>query len=809
MIASLILWWLALQILGLIALPITARLFEPLSLKGYVFAKTTGLLTVGYGIWLLATFGWIHFSATGVFLVGVVVLAIGLWAVGRSGLRGLMLMVRTHWPLILAYETLFAALLLGGLWLRWHGAVGAAITGTEKPMDLTFLSGILHSDTFPPHDPWLAGYAINYYYLGYLMLAVLAVLTGASAGEAFNLGLATTFALTGLMVAGLVVALVGQARQHAGERASTGGAGAAALLGVVFVLVLGNQAGAWQVLAGSPKVVALDGRQLVSAMGQRLSGQNSIEIDPPLRTPEGDFGTISELTPESSPPFNWWWPSRAVWDEVEVSPGVVERHYAITEFPFFSFYLGDLHPHVLALPFNLLVLALALSALIRPLPGTAGVGVRRWLPLAVSALVLGSLYAINSWDTPTYMLLYVGALILGYRRQLPGEKTSRVLGRALPAVSIVIAAAVLSIAPFLLTFQSFAGGGPVPQPWASIPVIGQLGAILLPAPDHTDLHEFIGIFGLFALVLLVYAAGGRRGDFRGLEDFGGMAWLWPAGGLLVGLLIGMPLLALLPLAAVCTRAAWRCSERPARAFVLWATAVGALVVLGADLIYLRDPFENRMNTLFKFYYQAWVIWGTAAAFATWALWQRAWRRPSLAVAWSVPALLLGLGALVYPLATLGWGQAWFSGPPALDGLAFLQESAPDEAAALVWIARNTQPRDIVLTAAGSSYDDATGRVAAVTGRPTLLGWSGSHERLWRRRSPEVLDEIAARERDIPVIYTTTSPAVARQLLERYHVQYLFVGPAERRLYGGPGLDKFDAFLELVFQQGQVRIYRCS
>jgi YYY domain-containing protein len=514
------------------------------------------------------------------------------------------------------------------------------------------------------------------------------------------------------------------------------------------------------------------------------------------------------LTPESSRSFNWWWPSRAVWDEVEVSPGVVERHYAITEFPFFSFYLGDLHPHVLALPFNLLVLALALSALIRPPPGTASAGVRRWLPLAVPALVLGSLYAINSWDAPTYMLLYVGALILGYRRQLPGEQTSRVLGRALPAVSIVVTAAVLAIAPFLLTFQSFAGGGAVPQPWASIPVIGRLGAILLPAPDHTGLHEFIGIFGLFVLILLVYAAGGRRGDFRGLEDFGSMAWLWPAGGLLVGLLIGMPLLALLPLAAVCARAAWRCSDRPARAFVLWAMAVGALVIFGADIVYLRDPFGTRMNTVFKFYYQAWVIWGTAAAFATWALWQGAQRRPYLAVAWSVPALLLSLGALVYPLATLGWGQAWINERPTLDGLGFLQESAPDEAAAIAWIASNTQIADIVLTAAGSSYDDATGRVAAVTGRPTLLGWSGSHERLWRSRSPEVLAEIAARERDIPVIYTTTSPVVAQRLLERYHVKYLFVGPAERRLYAGPGLDKFDAFLELVFEQGQVRIYRC-
>ncbi len=148
-----------------------------------------------------------------------------------------------------------------------------------------------------------------------------------------------------------------------------------------------------------------------------------------------------------------------------------------------------------------------------------------------------------------------------------------------------------------------------------------------------------------------------------------------------------------------------------------------------------------------------------------------------------------------------------AGQSTLDGLAFLQESAPDEAAALAWIAYNTEPGDIVLTAAGSSYDGATGRVAAATGRPTLLGWSGSHERLWRRRSPAVMAEIAAREQDIPAIYTTTDIAAAQQLLRRYNVQYVFVGPTERRLYGGPGLDKFDVFLELVFQQGEVRLYR--
>jgi hypothetical protein len=70
------------------------------------------------------------------------------------------------------------------------------------------------------------------------------------------------------------------------------------------------------------------------------------------------------------PILTGWWPSRVVWDE---RPGwnpatqqiEMVRGYAITEFPFFSFWLGDMHPHVMALPFGVLALALALNIVAR------------------------------------------------------------------------------------------------------------------------------------------------------------------------------------------------------------------------------------------------------------------------------------------------------------------------------------------------------------------------------------------------------------------------------------------------------------
>jgi uncharacterized membrane protein len=113
---------------------------------------------------------------------------------------------------------------------------------------------------------------------------------------------------------------------------------------------------------------------------------------------------------------------------------------------------------------------------------------------------------------------------------------------------------------------------------------------------------------------------------------------------------------------------------------------------------------------------------------------------------------------------------------------------------------------VVLTAVGSSYQDETGRVAAVTGRPTLLGWDGSHERLWRIGSADALAAISEREKDVPTIYQTTDQDLANQLLGRYGIGYVFVGPVERTLYPGPGLEKFTKDMSLLFEQGSVQVF---
>ena len=98
--------------------------------------------------------------------------------------------------------------------------------------------------------------------------------------------------------------------------------------------------------------------------------------------------------------FIFWWLATRI---IETAPGT----FGIHEMPFFSFLLGDLHPHVMALPYTLVALALAWNA---ALPATQPVhsSDRPWLMrVAISGAIVGSLWALNTWDYPTFLLLFV------------------------------------------------------------------------------------------------------------------------------------------------------------------------------------------------------------------------------------------------------------------------------------------------------------------------------------------------------------------------------------------------------------------
>ncbi len=331
-------------------MPAAGFLFARLPGGGLALARPLGLLLVAYPAWILASLHLVPYGRATAWL-GVALLAATsamLWLRQRTqpgpGDR------RQRLQLWLVGEGLFT---LGFLAWALVRSYAPDVWQTEKPMDMAFINAINRSPWFPPHDPWLSGATINYYYFGHYLVAWLIRLTGVDPSVGFNLGVALFYALSLSAVFAVASALYLAARREAAAPATP--AVVAGLAAAAFAMVLGNLAGAVQFL----------------------------------------------LSPTQLASYDWWSPSRVI-------------AYTANEFPFFSFLLGDLHAHVMAAPFALTSLAFALQLALagprglRPLAALA--------ELVLAALLVGSLYATNTLDYPTQVAVLLLSLMLWLTR---------------------------------------------------------------------------------------------------------------------------------------------------------------------------------------------------------------------------------------------------------------------------------------------------------------------------------------------------------------------------------------------------------
>ncbi len=237
---------------------------------------------------------------------------------------------------------------------------------------------------------------------------------------------------------------------------------------------------------------------------------------------------------------------------------------------------------------------------------------------------------------------------------------------------------------------------------------------------------------------------------------------------------------------------------------------GALLTIGPEFVYLRDLFSTRMNTIFKFYYQAWVLWSLASAFGVWMLFRMA--KPVGQALFGVGlVVVLGMG-LIYPtMATTTITENWkgttrdAEGKPyaTLDGMAYMAYSRSADYEAIKFLNANVNGRPVIAEAVGGSYTEFA-RVSAHTGLPTVLGWP-FHEFQWRG-TPEVF---GGREEDVRKLYTTHDWDEALPILQKYHIRYVYVGPMEINLYGEIQLTKFERNMSVIYQADGVTIYEMT
>ncbi|MDA0137968.1 DUF2298 domain-containing protein [Solirubrobacter deserti] len=720
------------EVVGLAATPLAALVLGRLPGAGLAFGKVLGLLLVTWLIWLAASLGIAPYGRG--LIIGVIVLvALAGLLVGlrlrsldpesRSRrLRRLALPEdpvrrRLFWGAELVFVAVYA---LGVLF----AASAPDVWNTEKPMDMAFITAINASDSFPPHDPWMSGETLNYYYFGHVVFAWPLQLLGLRPDAGYLLSWGLLLALTATAVYAFCGTLWASAREHLGEMAPRGGPVLAGLVGAALVAVLGNLAGvrAW------------------------MNAE-----DPP-----SDYA--------------WFDPSRVIPD-------------TINEFPAFSFILGDLHAHVIALPFTVLAIAFALQVALHGPRGDA-----LWRSAAevlAAAIAIGALYAINTWSYPVAAGLLAAALIVWLRSPEARGRT----GYALVWFVLVVVASFALILPFVLQFEPESRG------------IGRVGT-------RRDFGHWLGdmalIYGILLWPLLALY-------LRRLLD-AQHAVRWTAWGLAASVVAGSLLAssdmtgaALVAVAMIIGVAAAVDDDVSPPARFLWVlVAGGAALLLIPELLFLRDAFDNspleRMNTVFKAGYQAYLVLGLAAGAALpWAaVWLPRWLWPPWAAGMAV---LLVLG-LVYPYAA-GYARTnGYANAPTLDGLKWLKTNSPGDPAAMEWIRANTDGDAVILEAFGEDYSAfGHARISTFTGRPTVMGWAG-HEVQWQH-------DPGQRSAEIQVLYTTTDTTAAQSLIDKYGIDYVVVGPIEQTTYGDAGTAKWDQLGERVFSAEGTTVWRLT
>ncbi len=799
MFLNVIAWYVLILVMGWLTFPLAYRLLGKLPDRGYTLSRALGLLLWGFIFWLLGSLGLIQNTPGGILFALMFLFIFSLWA-GWGKWGEIWDWVRENRRLILTAEIVF---LIGFLFMTLVRASDPDATGTEKPMELAFINAILNSESFPPHDPWLSGYAISYYHFGYILAAMLAKFTFTAGGVAFNLMLITVFAMSAVGAYGVLVNLLSEFTDHHQGEINAIGWG---LFGPIFLLFISNLEGVLEVLhqAGF-------GWNLETGTS-RLWAWVNIES---LRLPPSQPLT---LIPQR---FWWWWQASRVIQDIDLV-GNVSGLSPIDEFPAFSFVLGDLHPHVLVMPFVMLALGLALHIFLGGMNSDKKIlGIRipyRWDGFLVSSVLLGGIAFLNTWDLPVYFALVVGAFTL---RQV--IKKGWGWGRLGELLKLAVPLGIISLLlylPFLISFQSQAGGllPNLIYPTRGLFLWVMFGPLFVPifllflwlwrkkAQADWSWGGVLSLFFIVALFLMSIILGFRlSGTEAGqalMASQGEASFLsllrsalahrlgYGVTLLTLGLLLAGGMSYLFGLATPGEEEKEFTYVMP---FVLLMVVLGGLMVLAPEFVYLQDNFGARMNTIFKFYYQAWMLWSLSAGFAAVVLFSKgSWLAKGLVVV----LILLGLvyPTLAFPTKTDNFQT---SNGYTLNAGEYMTRYQPDEAAAITWLA---QAEDgVVAEAVGGQYSTFA-RVATHSGQPTVLGWPG-HEGQWRGGYTEV----GGREGDIRTLYETPDWQTALTIIQRYGVRYIYLGSLENTSYAlNP--QKFEQNLQLGFEQNGVLVY---
>lgn len=433
----------------------------------------------------------------------------------------------------------------------------------------------------------------------------------------------------------------------------------------------------------------------------------------------------------------------------------------IHEFPFYSFVVADLHAHMLDICFVIVFLALAAAFLVRmreqrdePFESFSLDAFP--VQFVLMGVMLGIMSMTNYWDFAIYLV--VSLFVVAYAALLKRDvRVSTFLFSLVRDMLVLYIISRFVALAFTLHFSMIS---------SSIELVSQRS----PFREWLVLwYPFLIFAALYLVVLFGYdkpARSGRGSSSRFLA--------WVRGFEVPDFLV----------------------------FLMLLCAIGLLIF--PELVYVKDIYATapRANTMFKFTYQAFIMFGLAMGYGCVRVMDTARqrsRRGTVCVGIATALII----AIPFTFTSAGMSYALRTRTGTLNGLAYISKSDSGEAQMIEWIEENTSPDAVIVEANGNSYTEYD-RISSSTGRPTILGWY-VHEWLWRSRTTEENERIA----DIKTIYTSSDYALTREKLEEYGVSYVYVGARERQTFTDVDIVKLRALSTDEVDYGDATLFKVS
>lgn len=421
--------------------------------------------------------------------------------------------------------------------------------------------------------------------------------------------------------------------------------------------------------------------------------------------------------------------------------------FTIHEFPLYSFVVSDLHGHVLDIPVVFLIIALLINIFYLK------ENISRKLKF-LYYLLLGLFIAIasitNILDGPIYLLLSGLILLFKERKNL-----------VIPFLTVISSMALFSL-PFWLNFKSFSSGIGILCAPQFLTNLGKLGPFIFEV-DHCQRSPLwmLGIiYGFFIIVFWGYLFILKYFSMKGFD-------------------VNKKLMII---------------------FMIFAS----LTLIIPELIYFKDiyPAHFRANTIFKFGYQLFIVSSLSTSVM---ILQIITFRKFSAIKYPYFLLLFIAFCLIsiYPIFAI---KTYFNGLKnysGLNGLTYLKQLYPEDYEAILWINKNIKNQPVILEAVGDSYTDFA-RVSSNTGLPTVIGWP-VHEWLWRNS----LKDVDPRKADVDLLYKSIDLEITKDLMEKYQINYVFIGTLEKEKYPDLDEEKFKKLGNQIYTNGSTIIYQIN